>query len=222
MATTTSINDQISELTDESNKLEAEASDLLKQAQDKFAARNEKLKEIGNLYIQMSESSGDSLGQLNGATVEQPARAQRGKYATSRGAKNKAPKAKNARNTKNTTAKRGPKGNPNNKMSCRGACWHAVDRDPKEFKKIFPDYPPGAVGLKVSEVREIIESEKLWSSDGDAGAMIQQALYSLKEKEGKMGRNEDDRRYFIIKNATLDGPKLDANGNPVKNKNAKK
>jgi hypothetical protein len=73
------------------------------------------------------------------------------------------------------------------------------------MKKHLPEYPAGAKGLKVSELKEIIEKSESWttSSENIAG-QIQNALYFLREAK-KIDRNDEDRRYFIIKDAEYDG-----------------
>ena len=56
----------------------------------------------------------------------------------------------------------------------------------------------------MSELKEIIEkSENLTTSSENTVSQIQNALYSLREAK-KIDRNDEDRRYFIIKNAQYD------------------
>jgi hypothetical protein len=96
--------------------------------------------------------------------------------------------------------------NYDNPKSLRETCWEILDRDPSSYRKILKDYPEGATGLKVIELKEIIEKEGKWtSSSSDIGAQVQNCLHGLRNKEGKLHRNEEDRRYYII-----DGKELDA------------
>src|SRR5690606_17989057 len=59
-------------------------------------------------------------------------------------------------------------GRSRNPIGLRKLIFEVLDRDPKTYKKYIEDYPSGAVGLKVPEVRTIIEAEgnyKTTSSD---------------------------------------------------------
>jgi|688.fasta_scaffold60092_6 hypothetical protein len=92
-----------------------------------------------------------------------------------------------------------------NNKSLRETCWEVLSRDGSYFRKFFNDYPEGAKGLKVSEVKEIIVKEGRWtSSSADIGVQVQNALHNLRNKELKLERNEEDRRYYIIDGKNLD------------------
>lgn len=87
--------------------------------------------------------------------------------------------------------------------SLRKEIWAVLDREPSSYKQYLPDYPDGAVGLKISELKEIIEQEGKWTSKAEnISPQIQGHLHDLK-KDGKIHRNEEDRRYFIVEGATL-------------------
>lgn len=102
--------------------------------------------------------------------------------------------------------------------------WSALDRDPSTYKTIlnpvtrkhiFTDYPDNAVGLKISEIREIIKAERKWrSSSNDITPQLQQALGKLRY-EGKISRNQEDRRYFVVEGAELYGPPINEDGSPM-------
>jgi hypothetical protein len=79
--------------------------------------------------------------------------------------------------------------NYDNEISLVEAVWRVLDR--KEH----------AEGLKVGEIVDVIEKEKIWeSSSEDISNMVQGAVYKLKEK-GKVVRG-DNRRYYIPEGAT--------------------
>jgi len=92
-----------------------------------------------------------------------------------------------------------------NSPSLKRVVWDMLGKGSFYMKKHLPEYPAGARGLKVSELKEIIEKSESWttSSENIAG-QIQNALYFLREAK-KIDRNDEDRRYFIIKDAEYDG-----------------
>jgi hypothetical protein len=92
-----------------------------------------------------------------------------------------------------------------NSPSLKRVVWDMLSKGSFYMKKHLPEYPAGAKGLKVSELKEIIEKSESWttSSENIAG-QIQNALYFLREAK-KIDRNDEDRRYFIIKDAEYDG-----------------
>jgi hypothetical protein len=99
------------------------------------------------------------------------------------------------------------KRNYGSELSLRKAIWDVLDREPETYKQYLSEYPDDAVGLRVSEMKEIIEKEgKFRSSSKNISPMIQQQVGNFK-KEGKIARG-DDRRYFIVDGAELDGPAL--------------
>lgn len=91
-----------------------------------------------------------------------------------------------------------------NPKSLRETCWEILEREPSSYRKILSDYPEEAKGLKVTELKEIIETEGVWtSSSADIGAQIQNTLHNLRNKEGKLHRNDEDRRYTIVSGKQL-------------------
>ena len=110
-------------------------------------------------------------------------------------------------------AKRGPGRPPkvegeakraDNEISLKKHCWDLLDKNDSFYKKFFPEYPTDAYGLKSSELKTIIEKLGEWkSAASNVGAQIANALHSLKEA-GKIHRNEEDRRYYIIEGAEYD------------------
>lgn len=79
--------------------------------------------------------------------------------------------------------------NYDNEISLAQAVWNVLDR--KEH----------AEGLKVSEIVDVIEKEKIWqSSADDISNMVQGTVYNLKEK-GKLVRGES-KKYYIPEGAT--------------------
>lgn len=92
--------------------------------------------------------------------------------------------------------------NYSNQKTLKETFWEVLSRDPKEWKKVIADLPENATGLKVSEVKQIIDSEGVWVSSSDnIRSMLQTLVYNL-GKEGKIQRG-DDRRYHIVPGQSL-------------------
>lgn len=88
--------------------------------------------------------------------------------------------------------------------SLRKEIWNVLDRDPETYKQHIADYPEGAVGLKVSEIRVIIEKEGKWqSSSTNISPQIQQHLYGFRDA-GKVDRDDANKRYYIVEGAKFD------------------
>lgn len=125
--------------------------------------------------------------------------------------------------TPNATGKRGrgrPRGSANkqpakgaksadrrsrstNERPLRAVIWDVFGMKPAAIRTILPDFPANANGLKVAEVKDVIESEKLWSSETDSlGQQVQQHVHKLKNL-GKLQRG-DDRRYTRVAGQTLE------------------
>jgi len=121
------------------------------------------------------------------------------------------PSAKPAAKHKNTSVKNKPKNgakvspterNYTNEMSLKQAIWDVLDRNPKEWAKLLDDFPSDAEGLQISEIKEIIETEKKWvSNSDDISTQLSSHLTNLK-KEGLIGRAEGGR-YYIAEGAEL-------------------
>ena len=105
------------------------------------------------------------------------------------------------------------------------AIWDALDRNPATYKSIISpetrkpiitdEYSDASVGLKVSEIKEVIEAERKWvSSSNNISPQVQGVIGKLKH-EGKLARNEADRRYFVVDGAELYGPPFNADGSPM-------
>lgn len=93
--------------------------------------------------------------------------------------------------------------NYDNKISLREAIWQVLDQGPEQWAKHLPDLPEDAEGLKVSEIREIIDLTKIWESSSDnISNQVQQHLYKLNKMEKKIARGKD-RRYYIVEGAEL-------------------
>lgn len=112
---------------------------------------------------------------------------------------------------------------PKHNMSLLAAVWDVLDRDQDTYnsvvdattkKLVIQEKISDFIGLKVSEIKDIILAEKKWTSDSTSIAQqIQQAIYKLKY-EGKISRG-DNRRYFIVDGAEFDGPPLNEDGSPM-------
>jgi len=207
-ATATDVGKQISDLLAEANQLEHEGQEKLNAAKEKFAA----IRDLANQH------SGDyQVGSNGSSSVASPA-APRPKTARTRPAASTAvAPAKKKTKSKNAPAAKG-KGRKNvrrsgkvdpadrnygNEISLKAAIWQVLEMGPEAWEKILPDFPADAEGLKVSEVKEIIEAKKIWeSSSENISPQIQQHLYNFK-KAKKVARG-DDRRYYIVEGAELE------------------
>jgi hypothetical protein len=214
--------DQINDLRQEASDLENEAREKIEEGNAKMAERNTKIEQMQQL---LAEASGGTAPTANGPTPKNAA-GPTPKHAagpTPRKAGGPAPKhaaAAPAPKTKPTAAekpKAKTKGGNTGRMYGQGitmpeAVWDAIDRDPATYKTILPEYPEGASGLKVSEIRDVIEKEgKRQSSAENISPMIQQIVGDLRY-EGKLGRDEDTKRYWAVAGAELYGPPLNADG----------
>lgn len=197
---------------------------LLQQANEKLAEANDKKKQAAELLIQSAEMVPTDV-PMNGTpakasprparpgtaavrpapTPKRPAVASVVRPAAAKPAAKPIPARKPAaaapveRKAKVEPHER----NYGQETSLRKEIWSVLDRDPASYKQYLPDYPDEAVGLKVSEVKEIIEREGKWTSKAeDISPQIQGHLHDLK-KDGKIHRNDVDRRYFIVEGATL-------------------
>jgi hypothetical protein len=216
-ATDRTVFEQIEELRQEAEGFETEARDKMGEAQAAMEKRNDALKRMGELAATASEETVQFEGNATPSTTTVNAPKKKGVTGA---APKPIPKHASAPAKKTVPGKKLAKVAPgqrnyDNEMSLPQAIWDVLDRKSNTYKKYIPDYPDGADGLKVSEIKDVIEAEKKWvSSSENISPQIQQVVGKLRE-DGKLARSED-RRYFIVKGATLDGPELDAHGKPIK------
>lgn len=203
--------DQIEALRKTAQSQGEEYQTLLQQATTKLAERNATL-------LQISEVASSAVDS-NVVPVVGPALAKAPAPAPAL-AKAPAPVAKRGRPPGSgkkaaAAAKAAPKGahkvapserNYTNEISLKRAIWNVLSADPKTFKKHLENYPfDTAYGMKVSELKEIIEKEQIWTSSSENIApQIQTQIYALRN-EGKVARNDEDRRYYIVEGATFEG-----------------
>lgn len=91
--------------------------------------------------------------------------------------------------------------NYTNEMSLKKAIWDVLDR-PHDWPKLIADLPSDAEGLQISEIKEIIETEKKWvSNSGDISTQLSTHLSHLKG-DGLIARAEGGR-YYIVDGAEL-------------------
>jgi hypothetical protein len=71
--------------------------------------------------------------------------------------------------------------------------------DPIEkYRNILSNYPQGAKGLKLTEINDIILKNEMWDFvDVNSFKKIQNSIYQLKDS-GKIKRNDQDRRYYLM------------------------
>jgi len=135
------------------------------------------------------------------ATDEEPPR-RRNVPAKPATASKPAAKHKNAPKAKNAGKVAPTERNYTNEISLKQAIWDVLDRNPKDWAKLLDDLPSDAEGLQISEIKEIIETEKKWvSSSGDISTQLSSHLTNLK-KDGLIARAEGGR-YYIVEGAEL-------------------
>ena len=189
-------------------------SQLQTEAEEKCKMWQKSLHDYQTALLKLSDVAREASEQVG--DVPEVTTAKRGpgrpKATTAKRGPGRPPKAEKAEG-----AKRGPGRPPkaekavsaekehDNSPSLKRVVWDMLGKGSFYMKKHLPEYPAGARGLKVSELKEIIEKSESWttSSENIAG-QIQNALYFLREAK-KIDRNDEDRRYFIIKDAEYDG-----------------
>lgn len=83
-------------------------------------------------------------------------------------------------------------------MTLMQAIYDVIDRPPKEWRKLLPELPKEAEGLKPSEAFEIIEIEGKWKPDAkikDYSNAIATVFTNLKE-QGLIA--QENRRYYAV------------------------
>lgn len=187
---------------------------LLAQANQKLAERNQTLRQIGQIAVSAAETTAAETTVAENryaettvktvATVVAPAGvASQGLVPRQKRAYNKKSDAqKSASASTASTGKRGRPSGYGNTTSLKDTIFEVLSRTPAQHKKILPEYPANETGLKVPEIKDIIEKEKSWvSSSKQIGTLVQQALYKLVE-EGKAERAEN-RRYSLVNKVSV-------------------
>lgn len=182
---------------------------LLAQANQKLAERNQTLRQIGQIAVSAAETTVAENRYAETtvktvATVVAPAGvASQGLVPRQKRAYNKKSDAqKSASASTASTGKRGRPSGYGNTTSLKDTIFEVLSRTPAQHKKILPEYPANETGLKVPEIKDIIEKEKSWvSSSKQIGTLVQQALYKLVE-EGKAERAEN-RRYSLVNKVSV-------------------
>ena len=143
--------------------------------------------------------------QPKAAVAPKPPARPAAKPAARPAARTPAPPARPAAPKPAPAAKPAPDGRMyGQETSLRKEIWGVLDRDPSTYKQYIADYPDDAVGLKVSELRTIIEKEAKWqSSSTNISPQIQQHLYAFRDA-GKVDRDDTQKRYYIVEGATFE------------------
>lgn len=186
--------DALQQLTD----LQKEAGEEQIRHRDELARHETS---INKIFAKIRDTADGACGNFqvgdNGSatsTTPQPARA--------RGPKKKTAK-KNAGSMAKKTGKKvsATDRNYDNKKTLGRAVWDILDRDDWPALKSVPENAPG---LTAGEIKTLILKEKDWQSSGaDPGNQISAQLGKFKNV-GKIARG-DERRYYIVKDATFDG-----------------
>ena len=93
--------------------------------------------------------------------------------------------------------------NYSNPVGLKATIFDVLDRNPKEWAKLLPDLPADAIGLQISEIKEIIEAEGKWkSSSDDISTQLSGHLGALRTKDKVIAR-ADGGRYYVIEGAEL-------------------
>lgn len=165
-------------------ELEQEAADLETQFNENMSAIFQKIADAASL-----NASDDAPPLRN-----RPAKA----TAT-------APAPKHANVAKKAAAKEKPvsERNYSNPVGLKATIFDVLDRNPKEWAKLLPDLPADAIGLQISEIKEIIEAEGKWkSSSDDISTQLSGHLGALRTKDKVIARAEGGR-YYVIEGAEL-------------------
>lgn len=195
---------QIDELRQEAGQAAQEAEQLLRQLQEKMNARNDALRRLAEIAGNVADEDVSTLGNIGGGIQTGGGRnGGTANAATGTGKKRGRPKGSTNKADKPARERKsGDKRNFDNEVSLKETVFNVLSRSASQHRKSLPDYPKDAVGLKVSEITEIIGSEGLWKSSSDKpGQMIQQALYHLKN-DNKVERDDETRRYRLVQGAT--------------------
>lgn len=201
--------DQIEELRGQVTIEEAEARKSLSEYQGHLAKRKETLERMAELAKKAADAEPNF--DMNGAAphAAAPAPKHRG-GRPAKAAKGVAAKHKPTKGAKGRGGRMYGQG-----KSLPMVVWEILDRKPSALRKLLPDMPKDAVGLRIVEIRDVISMEGEWkSSSENIAPQIQQALKKFSE-QGKVARDEDQKRWFIVEGAELDGPSLDEDGNPI-------
>lgn len=180
---------------------------LLAQANQKLAERNQTLRQIGQIAVSAAETTvaenGHAEATVKTVTAVKPVVSAQGLVPRQKRAYNKKSDAQKIASV--STASTGKRGRPSghgNATSLKDTIFEVLSRTSAQHKKSLPEYPANETGLKVPEIKEIIEKEKSWvSSSKQIGTLVQQALYKLVE-EGKAERAEN-RRYSLVNKVSV-------------------
>jgi hypothetical protein len=193
------------------DQIEAKQEELVAM-RNQFTALS---KEVHALASSSSKNSDTTVAATTSATTKTgrrgrpPGSVNKNKATTSAttktGRRGRPPGSVNKNKAVNANKVSASERNYSNEMSLRAAVWDVMDRKPAEWRKILgDDLPADVTGLKVSDIKNIIEAEKKWTSSSEnISPQVQQAVYTLKN-DGKVSRG-DDKRYSIVKGAKLDG-----------------
>lgn len=178
--------EKIEELRQKAEQEIKEYQKMLQQAQSTL----QKLAEVA------SETSEHMISDFEVAAPKRRGR-KPGPKANGRRGRKPGPKATKVKATAKTGAKRGRRPKAEGGISLKQYVFEIGSRANAAMKKMFPEYPADAKGATVGEIRDIIEKEGKWSTTGEIGPQIHNALYHLRENK-KMTRNEKDRRYYVV------------------------
>lgn len=180
---------------------------IQQEAREKFQEYQRSLKEAQVALRKLAEVASetcDHVGEGVDFATMAPAKRRKG-----RPAKAKATVVKNGRRksrkigAKTKTRVRAAAANGENKISLKRYTFDLLGRPAASIKKVISGYPESGKGLKVSEIKEIIENEGKWSTDSEIGPQIHNALFALRNAK-KVERNEEDRRYHLVEGAEYD------------------
>jgi hypothetical protein len=223
--------EEIQQLYAEASNADADYRDKLAEADEALQRREELLQQAEQLHSQLRENDGEVPAPqpmrptARTATPSRPTTRPSGPVRKTATTATTSPQPKHGTRPINPALAKKPvvavktqpqQRNYDNDTSLPETVWDVLDREPGEYKSLIENYPDeGAVGLKVAEIKDVIELEKKWvSSSPNISPMIQSVVGDLRY-EGKLARNEDDRRYYIIDGAELYGSPLNADGTPM-------
>lgn len=180
---------------------------IQQEAREKFQEYQRSLKEAQVALRKLAEAASETCDHV-GEGVDFATMAPSKRRKASRPTKAKTTVVKNGRKK---SRKMGAKtktrvrtaANGENKISLKRYTFELLGRPASSIKKMIAGYPEEGKGLKVSEIKEIIENEGKWSTKSDIGPQIHNALFALRNAN-KVKRNEEDRRYYLVEGAEYD------------------
>ena len=179
---------------------------IQQEAREKFQEYQRSLKEAQVALRKLAEVASetcDNVGEGVDFATMAPAKRRKGRLAKAKATVVKNGRRKSRKIDAKTKTRVRAAANGESKISLKRYTFDLLGRPAASIKKVISGYPENGKGLKVSEIKEIIENEGKWSTESEIGPQIHNALFALRNAK-KVERNEEDRRYHLIEGAGYD------------------